>query len=87
MAADRSDPRIRRWIQRDLATHPPRAPSLVVTVWGDALAPHGGIVWLRTLFRLLGAFGMNERLVRTSVFRLATDGSPPKASAAAAAID
>ncbi len=32
----------RRWLQRTLAADPPRAKSLIVTVWGDALAPHGG---------------------------------------------
>ncbi|TMG82495.1 MAG: phenylacetic acid degradation operon negative regulatory protein PaaX [Betaproteobacteria bacterium] len=62
------------WIARDLAAAPPRAKSLVVTVWGDALAPHGGSVWLSGLIRLLAPFGINERLVRTSVFRLAREG-------------
>jgi len=66
--------RIAAWIARDLAAAPPRAKSLVVTVWGDALAPHGGSVWLSSLIRLLAPFGINERLVRTSVFRLAREG-------------
>lgn len=52
---------------------PPRARSLIATIWGDILAPHGGEVWLSTLIRLLAPFGCNERLVRTSVFRLARD--------------
>jgi phenylacetic acid degradation operon negative regulatory protein len=65
---------LQRWIRRELAAHPPRARSLIVTVWGDTLAPHGGEVWLATLIRLLAPFGVNERLVRTSVFRLAKDG-------------
>jgi len=73
-ATAKPDPRIRRWIQRELEANPPRASSLVITVWGDALAPHGGGVWLSTLFRLLAPFGINERLARTSVFRLARDG-------------
>src|SRR6266542_6865749 len=68
------DSRIRRWIQRELDTHPPRASSLIVTIWGDALAPHGADVWLSTLFRLLAPLRINERLARTSVFRLARDG-------------
>ncbi|MEO8753911.1 MAG: phenylacetic acid degradation operon negative regulatory protein PaaX [Casimicrobiaceae bacterium] len=69
-----ADPAIGRWIQRTLAADPPRAKSLIVTVWGDALAPHGGDVWLAGLIRLLAPFGINDRLVRTSVFRLARDG-------------
>ncbi len=70
----RSDPRIDRWIARTLAAAPPKAQSLVVTVWGDSIAPHGGAVWLGDLIALLGLFGINERLVRTSVFRLAQEG-------------
>jgi phenylacetic acid degradation operon negative regulatory protein len=65
---------IARWIRRELDRAPPRAKSLVVTVWGDALAPHGGAVWLSGLIRLLAPLGLNERLVRTSVFRLAREG-------------
>jgi phenylacetic acid degradation operon negative regulatory protein len=69
-----ADARIAAWIARDLAISPPRAKSLVVTVWGDSLAPHGGEVWLSGLIRLLSPFGINERLTRTSVFRLAREG-------------
>jgi len=65
---------VARWIGRTLAADPPRARSLLVTVWGDALEPHGGVVWLSSLIRLMAPFGINERLVRTSVFRLAADG-------------
>ena len=68
------DPHVARWIRRTLADDPPRARSLIVTVWGDALAPHGGEVWLAGLIRLLAPLGLNDRLVRTSVFRLARDG-------------
>lgn len=53
---------------------PLRAGSLVISVFGDAIAPHGGAVWLGSLIKVLEPFGVNERLVRTSVFRLAKDG-------------
>jgi len=53
-----------------LQARPPRAKSLVVTVFGDAIAPHGGTVWLGGLIKLLASFGINERAVRTTVFRL-----------------
>ena len=66
--------RIDRWIRRELARTSPKAKSLVVTVWGDAIAPHGGAVWLSGLIRLLAPLGLNERLVRTSVYRLAREG-------------
>lgn len=50
-----------------------RAGSLIVTVFGDAIAPRGGTVWIGSLIRVLDDFGINERLVRTSVFRLVRD--------------
>jgi phenylacetic acid degradation operon negative regulatory protein len=72
--ATSSDPHVRRWIRRELAASPPRAPSLIITIWGDAIAPHGGAVMLGGLIALVAPFGINERLVRTSVFRLAREG-------------
>ena len=51
-----------------------RTGSLITTVFGDAIAPRGGTVWLGSLIRVMAGFGINERLVRTSVFRLARDG-------------
>ena len=69
-----ADAAVGRWIQRTLSVDPPRAKSLIVTVWGDALAPHGATVWLAGLIRLMAPFGINDRLVRTSVFRLTQDG-------------
>lgn len=51
-----------------------RAGSLITTVFGDSIAPRGGVVWLGSLIRSLAPFGINERLVRTSVHRLARDG-------------
>ena len=52
---------------------PMRAGSLVVSVFGDAIAPHGGSVWLGSLIEAMKPFGVTQRLVRTSVFRLAKD--------------
>ena len=50
-----------------------RAGSLIITVFGDAIAPRGGTVWIGSLIRVLRDFGISERLVRTSVFRLTRD--------------
>ena len=47
-----------------------RAGSLIVTVFGDTIAPRGGTIWIGSLIRVMAAFGISERLVRTSVFRL-----------------
>jgi len=50
-----------------------RAGSLIITIFGDAIAPRGGTVWIGSLIKVLEDFGINERLVRTSVFRLVRD--------------
>lgn len=46
------------------------AGSLITSVFGDAILPRGGRVWLGSLIRLLQPLGINERLIRTAVFRL-----------------
>ena len=51
-----------------------RAGSLITTVYGDAIAPRGGSVWIGSLIAVMAEFGISERLVRTSVFRLSADG-------------
>jgi phenylacetic acid degradation operon negative regulatory protein len=43
-------------------------------VFGDSIAPRGGSIWLGSLIEALAPFGISERLVRTSVYRLAQDG-------------
>jgi phenylacetic acid degradation operon negative regulatory protein len=62
------------WITRFLATDPPRSKSLVMTIFGDAIAPHGARLWLGSLIELVMPMGATDRLVRTSVFRLAQEG-------------
>ncbi|MES2016521.1 MAG: phenylacetic acid degradation operon negative regulatory protein PaaX [Pseudomonadota bacterium] len=62
------------WIAHFLATDPPRSKSLVMTIFGDAIAPHGGTIWMGSLIELLAPFGVSDRLLRTSVFRLAQEG-------------
>jgi len=51
-----------------------RTGSLITTVFGDSITPRGGTVWLGSLIRVMADFCISERLVRTSVFRLAKDG-------------
>lgn len=66
-------PSIARWIEQHIQDNPPRAKSVVMTVFGDTITPHGGAVWLGSLIELLAPLGINDRLVRTSVFRLAAE--------------
>lgn len=50
-----------------------RANSLLITLYGDALAPRKQSVWLGSLITLMDLFGLSSRLVRTSAFRLTAD--------------
>ncbi len=51
-----------------------RAPSVVVTVYGDAIVPRGGSVGLATLSAILGGLGIVDGAVRTAASRLVADG-------------
>jgi phenylacetic acid degradation operon negative regulatory protein len=53
---------------------PIRGGSLLITIFGDSIAPRGGAITLGSLIALAQPFGITERLVRTSVARLASDG-------------
>lgn len=64
---------VARLVARFRRQRPLRAGSLIVTVYGDAIAPRGGAVTLGSLIRLVQPFGVTERLVRTSVGRLAAE--------------
>jgi phenylacetic acid degradation operon negative regulatory protein len=66
--------RLQRHLDRLLADRPPRATSLIVTLFGDIVLPHGGSIWLGGLIALAAPFAINERLVRTAVLRLSRDG-------------
>jgi phenylacetic acid degradation operon negative regulatory protein len=67
-------PAVRTLLRRFRAQRPLRGNSLLVTIFGDSIAPRGGAVTLGSLIRLAAPFGLTERLVRTSVARLASEG-------------
>lgn len=50
------------------------ARTLLVTIFGDSIAPRGGEIWLGHLSRLVEPLGVSERLVRTSLQRLVAEG-------------
>lgn len=52
---------------------PLRTKSLLMTIYGDFIEPHGGNIWLGSLIKLVAPLGTNDRLVRTSIFRLAKE--------------
>jgi phenylacetic acid degradation operon negative regulatory protein len=61
-------------LRRFHGQRPLRGGSLLMTIFGDAIAPRGGAVTLGSLIALTRPFGLAERLVRTSVARLAAEG-------------
>lgn len=62
-----------QWIEQYLEEHPARANSLIITLYGDYIAPHGGTIWLGSVIKLVEPLGLNERVVRTSVYRLSQE--------------
>jgi phenylacetic acid degradation operon negative regulatory protein len=71
---DPLDACLRTLLGRFRRQRPLRSGSLLMTILGDAIAPRGGRVTLGSLIRLAAPLGLPERLVRTSVARLAQDG-------------
>src|SRR5258707_4550447 len=57
-----------------LKREPSRTGSIVITVFGDAIVPRGGSVWLGTLLAFFKAIDIDSGVVRTAMSRLATDG-------------
>src|SRR3954447_20756148 len=61
-------------IVQQLKREPSRTGSIVITVFGDAIVPRGGSVWLGTLLGFFGEIDIDAGVVRTAMSRLATDG-------------
>ena len=57
-----------------LRAAPQRTGAVIVTLYGDSIAPRGGCLSLSDLCAVFGAMGIGEGVVRTSVSRLAADG-------------
>jgi phenylacetic acid degradation operon negative regulatory protein len=64
--ATQTDRRIQRFIHKERV----QAGSLIVSLFGDAVFPRGGSIWLGCIIRLLSPLQVNERLIRTAIFRL-----------------
>ncbi len=52
----------------------PRAPAMIVTIYGDVVVPRGGVLWMGTLIEVGAALGLSETLIRTAVSRLVAAG-------------
>jgi phenylacetic acid degradation operon negative regulatory protein len=47
-----------------------QAGSLIISAFGDAVLARGGRIWLGSLITLLAPLQLNDRLIRTAIFRL-----------------
>src|ERR1700709_2160632 len=61
-------------IVEQLKREPSRTGSIVITVFGDAIVPRGGSVWLGTLLAFFETIDIDAGVVRTAMSRLAADG-------------
>jgi phenylacetic acid degradation operon negative regulatory protein len=61
-------------IVEQLKREPSRTGSIVITVFGDAIVPRGGSVWLGTLLEFFKAIDIDSPVVRTAMSRLTADG-------------
>src|SRR5258706_14490286 len=61
-------------IIEQLKREPSRTGSIVITVFGDAIVPRGGSVWLGTLLEFFKGLDIDSGVVRTAMSRLAGDG-------------
>jgi phenylacetic acid degradation operon negative regulatory protein len=66
-------PPLARIIQQ-LKREPSRTGSIVITVFGDAIVPRGGSVWLGTLLEFFDQLDIDASVVRTAMSRLTADG-------------
>jgi phenylacetic acid degradation operon negative regulatory protein len=61
-------------IIRQLKREPSRTGSIIITVFGDAIVPRGGSVWLGTLLEFFQTLDIDANVVRTAMSRLTADG-------------
>jgi phenylacetic acid degradation operon negative regulatory protein len=61
-------------IIEQLKREPSRTGSIVITLFGDAIVPRGGSVWLGTLLAFFDTIDIDSGVVRTAMSRLAADG-------------
>jgi phenylacetic acid degradation operon negative regulatory protein len=61
-------------IIEQLKREPSRTGSIIITLFGDAIVPRGGSVWLGTLLEFFETLDIDGGVVRTAMSRLAADG-------------
>lgn len=56
------------------ARKPARIWSLIVTLYGDAIVPRGGSLWIGSLIEIMALFRIDAGPIRTAISRLSADG-------------
>jgi phenylacetic acid degradation operon negative regulatory protein len=67
-------PAVAALLDRFHTLKPVRAWSLIITLYGDAVVPRGGRLWLGSLTEIMDLFRIDAGHVRTAMSRLTTDG-------------
>src|ERR1700704_4631794 len=70
-------------IIEQLKREPSRTGSIVITVFGDAIVPRGGSVWLGTLLEFFKTLDIDSGVVRTAMSRLGGGGGGGRGSGGA----
>src|SRR5260221_13761755 len=65
-------------IIEQLKREPSRTGSIVITVFGDAIVPRDGSVWLGTLLEFFKALDIDSGVVRTAMSRLRRASLPAR---------
>ncbi|MGR8947308.1 MAG: PaaX family transcriptional regulator [Gammaproteobacteria bacterium] len=65
-----STAQIERELHQYVIENPPKAGSLIITLFGDVISQHGNSVWLGSIIEGLAHFGLNARQIRTAISRL-----------------
>ncbi len=60
-------------ILQHLRSEPSRTWSIVITLFGDAVVPRGGTLWLGSLLEIFAGMEIASGVVRTAMSRLAND--------------
>jgi len=61
-------------IVNQLKSEPSRTGSLIITLFGDAIVPRGGSVWLGALLAFFEGLAIDGSVVRTAMSRLTAEG-------------
>ncbi|WP_139201331.1 PaaX family transcriptional regulator C-terminal domain-containing protein [Pseudovibrio axinellae] len=64
----------KKLIDRFHAQKPIRSWSMIISIFGDCVAPRGGELWMGNITEIMQMIGVSSGVVRTAMSRLASDG-------------